>query len=191
MDMSEDVVLGVYRMGSEYRTKQKRESTPPGPSYLSMSLRLLLFTHLVFVVNALVTQQITFNAHLGLFSDKHNERLEVPNFITSDTHSLTHSDVVLNSRLMTVYRPRSLGALHNARRQSMRYGESPIEPLEWDVKEVLGPDIENRHTLAQLARMSGNAYALPGLPNWYEVDHAWNQASTVYLSTVDLKLFNP
>ncbi|EKM82470.1 hypothetical protein AGABI1DRAFT_34300 [Agaricus bisporus var. burnettii JB137-S8] len=77
---------------------------------------------------------------------------------------------------MTVYRPRSLETLHNARRQSMRYGESPVEPLEWDVKEVLGPDVENRHTLAQLARMSGNAYALPGLPNWYEVDQAWNQS---------------
>lgn len=155
-----------------------------------MRLRLFLLTHFVLVVNALVTQQITFNSHLVLLPDQHNERLAIPKFIKSDAHSLAHSDAVLNSRPMTVYRPRSLRALHNARRQSMRYAESPVEPLEWDAKEVLGPDVESRHTLAQLARMSGNAYALPGLPNWYEVDQAWNQASTIYLSTVDLKLFN-
>jgi lipase ATG15 len=55
--------------------------------------------------------------------------------------------------------------------------ECLTEPLEWDVHEVPGPDIEDRHTLAQLARMSGNAYALPGRSNWYEVDQAWNQVS--------------
>ncbi|KAG6910289.1 hypothetical protein DXG01_011686 [Tephrocybe rancida] len=41
---------------------------------------------------------------------------------------------------------------------------------------VLGPDVEDRHTLSQLARMSGNAYALPGQKNWYEVDMAWNSS---------------
>jgi len=30
------------------------------------------------------------------------------------------------------------------------------------------------HTLSQLARMTGNAYAQPGKSNWYEVDPAWN-----------------
>lgn len=159
----------------------KKGTYPAEPNCLSMHLRLVLLTTFILVINALATQQIAFNAHLGLFSDKHNERLEDLKFIQTDTHPLTHSDVILNSRPMTVYRPRSLETLHNARRQSMRYGESPVEPLEWDVKEVLGPDVENRHTLAQLARMSGNAYALPGLPNWYEVDQAWNQVSIIYL----------
>jgi lipase ATG15 len=62
----------------------------------------------------------------------------------------------------TVYRPRYLQDLHNA---------------TWDLTEVLGPDIEDRHTLSQLARMSGNAYALPGQKNWYEIDSAWNDVS--------------
>jgi hypothetical protein len=62
----------------------------------------------------------------------------------------------------TIYRPRSIQDLHHT---------------PWDPIEVLGPDIEDRHTLAQLARMSGNAYALPGQKNWYDLDSAWNTVS--------------
>ncbi|THH07288.1 hypothetical protein EW145_g3473 [Phellinidium pouzarii] len=46
--------------------------------------------------------------------------------------------------------------------------------IEWDQVEVEGPDVEDRHTLQQLAMMSGNAYALPGQKNWYDLDEAWN-----------------
>ena len=66
----------------------------------------------------------------------------------------------------TIYRPRYLRDAH-------------LTP--WDPIEVLGPDIEDRHTLSQLARMSGNAYALPGQKNWYEVDSAWNIVSRRYV----------
>lgn len=62
----------------------------------------------------------------------------------------------------TIYRPRSIENSHNT---------------PWDPVEVLGPDIEDRHTLSQLARMSGNAYALPGQKNWYDLDSAWNFVS--------------
>ena len=66
----------------------------------------------------------------------------------------------------TVYRPRFLQDLRN---------------IPWDPIEVLGPDIEDKHTLSQLARISGNAYALPGQKNWYDVDSAWNIVSRRYL----------
>lgn len=66
----------------------------------------------------------------------------------------------------TVYRPRYLHGLHN---------------IPWDPIEVLGPDVEDKHTLSQLARISGNAYALPGQNNWYDVDSAWNIVSRRYL----------
>ncbi|KAF7363580.1 putative lipase ATG15 [Mycena sanguinolenta] len=78
----------------------------------------------------------------------------------------------LRARPTTVYKPRSLDAFHRARWRSIHLEES--ERLEWDPQEVLGPDIEDRHTLAQLSRMAGNAYARPGQKNWYEVDEAWN-----------------
>jgi lipase ATG15 len=66
----------------------------------------------------------------------------------------------------TVYRPRYLQDLHD---------------IPWDLIEVLGPDIEDKHTLSQLARISGNAYALPGQKNWYDIDSAWNTVSRRYL----------
>ncbi|KAH9043272.1 alpha/beta-hydrolase [Lactarius pseudohatsudake] len=46
----------------------------------------------------------------------------------------------------------------------------------WEPVEVLGPDVQDKHTLSQLARISGNAYALPGQKNWYDVDSAWNNS---------------
>ncbi|KAG5352974.1 hypothetical protein C0989_011617 [Termitomyces sp. Mn162] len=78
----------------------------------------------------------------------------------------------VRTRPTTVFRPRSLDALHHARLRSLHNQES--EMVEWDELIVSGPDVEDRHTLSQLARMSGNAYALPGQKNWYEVDAAWN-----------------
>ena len=58
--------------------------------------------------------------------------------------------------------------------------------LEWDDVEIIGPDYEDRLTLLELAKMTGNAYALPGRPNWYEVDPAWN---TVCLYSITSGVF--
>lgn len=73
----------------------------------------------------------------------------------------------------TVYRPRSLDALLHARSQSLRHALE--EEVHWDLVDVQGPDVQDRHTLVQLARMSGDAYALPGNKNWYDIDPAWNE----------------
>ncbi|KAJ6497007.1 alpha/beta-hydrolase [Mycena vitilis] len=84
----------------------------------------------------------------------------------------TPASASLKSRPTTVYKPRSLDSFHRARWRSLNLAEN--EPVEWEPHDVLGPDVEDLHTLAQLARMSGNAYAVPGKKNWYEVDAAWN-----------------
>lgn len=98
--------------------------------------------------------------------------------------SVSLSDIftspTLKSRQTTVHRPRSLTVLHRARLRSLHFGES--EKVDWDSTEVQGPDVEDKHTLAQLARMSGNAYAMPGQKSWYDVDQAWNTVcSRTYL----------
>lgn len=80
----------------------------------------------------------------------------------------------VKTRPMTIYRPRSLDILHNARLLSLQRQESAVEQPIWDSIQVEGPDVGDLHTLAQLARMSGNAYALPGQRNWYDVDQVWN-----------------
>ena len=83
----------------------------------------------------------------------------------------------LQARPTTVYRPRSQTDLQRARLRSLRHSES--EKVEWEAADILGPDIEDRHTLAQLARMTGNAYALPGNDDWYDIDTNWNNVRAV------------
>lgn len=116
------------------------------------------------VWGVVVSQELSFHAQGTLQSEWTRGR---SNSIPS-TPSMT-----VKARPTTVYRPHSIEALHRARLRSLHLSES--EALEWDPVEVLGPDVEDRHTLSQLARMSGNAYALPGQKNWYEVDMAWNK----------------
>ena len=82
---------------------------------------------------------------------------------------------ILKARPTTVFRPRSLEALHRTRLRSLYHAQSELEPLIWDPVEISGPDIEDLHTLAQLSRMSANAYRLPlDGEDWFEIDHAWN-----------------
>jgi len=85
------------------------------------------------------------------------------------------TQAILKARPTTVYRPRSLEALHRTRLRSLYHAESELEPLIWDPVKISGPDIEDLHTLQQLSRMSANAYALPLDPkNWFEIDDTWN-----------------
>lgn len=78
----------------------------------------------------------------------------------------------LRTRPTTVYRPRSQAHIQHARLRSLHHSES--EEVEWEAMDVAGPDIEDRNTLVQLARMAGNAYRLPDMKNWYDVDPNWN-----------------
>jgi lipase ATG15 len=96
-----------------------------------------------------------------------------PQVVPSPPHPLSPSPA-LKSRPTTVYRPRSLEALHRTRLRSLYHAQSELEPLFWDSVDISGPDIEDLHTLIQLSRMSANAYALPNHEQWFEIDPAWN-----------------
>ena len=121
---------------------------------------------------ALSVQHLSFDAQAILSQrDSHDQSNSVQGFTSSLSSALTPS-LTLKAKPTTVYRPRSLEALHRARLRSLHHQET--EDIEWDPIEILSPDVEDRHTLSQLARMSGNAYALPGQSNWYDIDDAWN-----------------
>ena len=83
-----------------------------------------------------------------------------------------HPTLSLKAVPTTLYRPSSFEALQHARWRSIHHAQS--EPVEWIETQVLGPDVTDRNTLAQLARMAANAYQLPGKDNWYELDPSWN-----------------
>lgn len=101
------------------------------------------------------------------------------------THTLsdaTAPSITLQARPTSVWRPKDPNVLQHARMRSLRHSESEL--VEWEQVQMLGPDIEDQHTLGQLARMTGNAYALPGQKNWYDIDQVWNMVhstSILYL----------
>lgn len=123
---------------------------------------------------------ITFQSHHDLLPQPSDFRKSGPQnslFVAPPGPKPTLSQPLnLRAQPTTVFRPRSLEAFHSARLHSLHHGES--QHMEWDPLEVLGPDVEDIHTLAQLARMTGNAYALPGQKNWYDIDPAWNTVSS-------------
>ncbi|KAG8970799.1 putative lipase atg15 [Tulasnella sp. 419] len=88
----------------------------------------------------------------------------------------TSSTVQLKTRPMRIRRPKSQDAFHRARIRSLRHAES--EMIEWEDDVVIGPDIEDRLTILELAKMTGNAYALSGeAGNWYPLDERWNTST--------------
>ena len=117
--------------------------------------------------------QNEYSAYLRDDSDNDPHQIA---FDVSDPSNLSPSNVVTVQATPTVVlRPRSPALFQHARLRSLHESES--EQVEWDRVHVLAPDVQDKHTLSQLARMTGNAYALPGKPNWYEIDPAWNTVS--------------
>ncbi|KAI0320128.1 alpha/beta-hydrolase [Amylostereum chailletii] len=136
-----------------------------------MTLTLIISLLLIHAALALAHPALTFvqdrELRLSHFDDSDH-----PVFQASP---LTHSPIyTLRTAPTTVYRPRSIDALLHARQRSLNHGQS--EPVDWDPVLVSAPDLSDKHTLSQLARMTGNAYALPGQKNWYDVDPAWNNS---------------
>ncbi|KAF8744801.1 Alpha beta-hydrolase, partial [Rhizoctonia solani] len=91
---------------------------------------------------------------------------------SSDTQAVFSKPHVLRTRTQTVYQPRSIDDIYRARDRSLRLQES--EPIEWVTKKVLAPDVTDRETLRELAKMTANAYAKRGKPNWWEMNERWN-----------------
>ncbi|PPR01090.1 hypothetical protein CVT26_015996 [Gymnopilus dilepis] len=135
---------------------------------------MFLLILLVYLPLISCQELLSFTSHLQLEAPtRDQDELSRVEFAASPTYSLT-SSLSIKSRPTVIYRPRSLEVLHRTRLRSLRDAESDLEQVVWDEVEVDGPDVEDLHTLAQLARMSGNAYALPGQKNWYDVDQVWN-----------------
>lgn len=69
----------------------------------------------------------------------------------------------------------TLSALRHITHRPLRSNNVSSE-LIWEEDTVLGPNVTNRHTLLQLAKMTNNAYTNPGDDAWYDLDGKWNNA---------------
>lgn len=81
----------------------------------------------------------------------------------------------VRSRRVKSHRPTSSDAFFAARTRSIKFEESTL--LQWDEEEIMGPDVEDRETLLELAKMTNNAYLEPGESGWYELGDTWNVVS--------------
>ncbi|PFH51743.1 hypothetical protein AMATHDRAFT_142006 [Amanita thiersii Skay4041] len=146
----------------------------------SSPLLIALFINLIYTALAASPRQIIFNSYQQIQPDSVQQHPLIspgsPPSFPNAIHSTPTRPITIKATPTTVYRPRSLDALHNARMLSLRHAQS--EPVEWEQIQVFGPDVQDKHTLIQLARMAGNAYALPGHTNWYDLDPAWNAVSS-------------
>lgn len=158
-----------------------------------LELSFLINLILLFPTFSSCAPQVAFSAHHELALDAHHplqsplEAARDVQFRPSSSYPLPPTSAILRSRPTILYRPRSLDVLHRTRLRSLQHAESDAEQVVWDKVEVEGPDVSNLHTLAQLARMSANAYALPSVRSWYEVDDAWNVVRAVFCSRIILR----
>lgn len=81
------------------------------------------------------------------------------------------SSYSIETQHMTSYRPSSFSAYNDVRIRSMRHAQSANLP--WYETEILGPNVEKRETLLQLAKMTNNAYVMPDDSQWYELGEKW------------------
>lgn len=89
------------------------------------------------------------------------------------SHKDGRSPYQVKTRRITTYRPPSFDVYTQARRRSMRHAES--QALQWDEEEIVGPDVESRETLLELAKMTNNAYVEPEDPYWYDLEGKWSE----------------
>jgi len=84
---------------------------------------------------------------------------------------LTKTPYVVRTRSITTFRPSSLDQF-NLARSHLRRTEDWDAQL-WEEDEVIGPDVENRSTLLELAKMTNNAYVKPDSHDWYKLERNW------------------
>ncbi|KAJ7227463.1 alpha/beta-hydrolase [Mycena pura] len=123
------------------------ETVPKPPSPLSFELRHL---HAVSPSAQVVFADVPQRA--GVLSD--------------DSHTLL-------TRKIRSYKPPSFALHAQAREQSRRFGQSLPFEFPWDEQEVVAPDVEDRFTLLELAKMTNNAYVDPDDEAWYELGANW------------------
>jgi len=70
---------------------------------------------------------------------------------------------------VSVHRPSSQSAFSSARFRN-------AAPLKWNEMVVQGPNVRDRDTLLQLAKMTNNAYSSPMEKDWYDLGPDWNRS---------------
>ena len=91
------------------------------------------------------------------------------------------NEYAVMTKPIRTHRPSSFASHERARLKAFRWDKhfknDGIEELIWSDEEIIGPNVTDRETLLQLAKMTNNAYADGKNGNgreWYEIGKEWN-----------------
>jgi hypothetical protein len=99
-------------------------------------------------------------------------------FIFTDIPKISSGDVTpysVKTREITSYKPSYF--VPYSRRPSRPLKLDQSENGDWDEVEILGPDVESREVLLELAKMTHNAYLEVDDSQWYDLGGNWTSVS--------------
>ncbi|KAN0092932.1 Alpha/Beta hydrolase fold [Tylopilus felleus] len=102
--------------------------------------------------------------------DGHIVFIDVPHVPTALAYANETTYTIMTKRV-SAFRPPSFDAYEAARIRSIRHAQSA--DLAWSEAQVVGPDVERRETLLELAKMTNNAYVTPNDSAWYVLRDGW------------------
>ncbi|KAH8831375.1 alpha/beta-hydrolase [Flagelloscypha sp. PMI_526] len=107
-----------------------------------------------------------------IFSDVTPRMLDSSSTVSSDSDRELLSSYSVSTDSVLVHRPPTKELHAQAILRSKFDGQSSNFP--WDEEEMLAPNTSSRATLLTLAKMTNNAYLLPGDKGWYDLGDQWN-----------------
>jgi len=107
-----------------------------------------------------------------LFSDVSSPELLQTLTLSHPSDSIKATTYSIKTSWIKTHRPSSFASFSNARLRSLQFGEN--EWVDWEEDEMVGPDVESRETLLELAKMTNNAYFEPNETGWYGLNGTWN-----------------
>lgn len=90
----------------------------------------------------------------------------------SDHSGSTKATYSIHTSSIKTHRPSSFASFSNAQLRSLQFGKN--EWVDWEEGEILGPNVESRETLLELAKMTNNAYLEPDETGWCSLNGTWN-----------------
>lgn len=116
--------------------------------------------------------QLELRHQHALSPDAHVVFSDVPQAPRSAITEGNGTTYTIKTKKISSFRPPSFRAHEAARTRSIRHAQST--DLPWWEEEIVGPDVEHRETLLELAKMTNNAYVTPDDAAWYELRDEWD-----------------
>ena len=101
------------------------------------------------------------------------------------SHNDGRAPYQVRTRRIRIHRPPSFCEYSEARMRSIRQAQSQV--LLWDEDDVIGPEVESRETLLELAKMTNNAYVEPEDPYWYDLGDNWPKVRSLFKFCLDIQ----